>query len=181
MDRRLVRAMHVFAMFILIVNGAKAQPYKKLSADDFSGSPQSNSSGVVAYTNCTIDFKYQASRRNGYYSLECNIRLLMNSYKSWLDRSRILSADVMQEVLKHEQGHYDIAYLEQQELRRAVGETRFDANYQAEAMNIFNRIDAKYKQLNHDYDEDTGHMLNKVQQNSWNVYFKKRLNYMPPS
>jgi len=71
------------------------------------------------------------------------------------------------------------AYMEQQELLRAVAKTVFYADYQSQAAAIFNRIDAKYKQLNHDYDEDTQHMINRPQQQSWDAYFKKRLENAP--
>jgi ribosome assembly protein YihI (activator of Der GTPase) len=64
---------------------------------------------------------------------------------------------------------------------REVGKTRFEANYQNHAQEIFDRIDAKYQQLNKDYDEDTEHMTNRIQQNSWDVYFGRKLEYMPPS
>jgi hypothetical protein len=57
--------------------------------------------------------------------------------------------------------------------------TRFTAGYRTEAMNLFDRIDAKYRQLNIDYDEDTEHSVNKQQQHSWDVYFAKRLEFMP--
>jgi len=87
---------------------------------------------------------------------------------------------MLAEVLRHEQGHYTIAYMEQQELLRTVSKTIFYANYQSAAQSIFNRIDAKYKQLNIDYDIDTQHMQNRTQQQSWDAYFKKRLTYMPP-
>jgi hypothetical protein len=46
-------------------------------------------------------------------------------------------------------------------------------------MALFNRIDAKYKQLNTDYDEDTQHMTDRVQQHSWDTYFQKRLQFIP--
>jgi predicted secreted Zn-dependent protease len=86
---------------------------------------------------------------------------------------------MLAEVLKHEQGHYNIAYMEQQELLREVGRTRFEADYQNRAQEIFDRIDAKYKQLNLDYDEDTQHMTNRLQQISWDKYFQRKLEYMP--
>lgn len=157
---------------------ALAQQYRQLSADDFEGAPRSPT-GVIAYTNCTIDFSYQAYRKNGYYSLDFDIRLILNRDRSWMDKSRITSSEMLAEILKHEQGHYIIAYLEQQELLREVGKTRFEADYQHRAQAIFDRIDAKYQRLNHDYDEDTEHMTNRVQQNSWDIYFCKRLEYMP--
>jgi hypothetical protein len=157
-----------------------AQLYHQLTTDDFEGAPRLHT-GVIAYTNCTIDFRYEAYRKNGYYRLDFDIRLILNSNRSWMDKSRITSSEMLAEILKHEQGHYIIAYLEQQELLREVGKTRFGADYQYRAQAIFDRVDAKYKQLNHDYDEDTEHMTNRVQQNSWNTYFRRRLEYMPPT
>ncbi len=155
-----------------------AQSYHQLTADDFEGAPRSHS-GVIAYTNCTIDFRYEAYRKNGYYQLNFNIRLLLNRDRSWMDKEHVTSSEMLAEILKHEQGHYIIAYLEQQELLREVGKTRFEADYQYRAQQIFDRIDAKYKQLNRDYDEDTGHMTNRGQQNSWDVFFRRKLEYMP--
>ena len=70
--------------------------------------------------------------------------------------------------------------MEQQELQRTVGKTVFYADYQYQASNIFDRIDAKYKQLNLDYDTDTRNSTNREQQRSWDAYFEKKLAYMPP-
>jgi hypothetical protein len=151
------------------------QPLCKLTIDDFQGAPRYNNQGTIAYTNCSINFKYHAFRERGYYRLNFDIQLTLNTDRSWLDKSRVTSPEMLAEVLNHEQGHYDIAWLEQQELKRTVSKTVFHEDYQRTAQNIFDRIDAKYKQLNSDYDADTQHMLNRVQQHSWDVYFKKKL------
>ncbi len=164
----------------LLTQLVSAQSFRRLTTDDFRSTPLPNSRGVVAYTNCSIHFSYQATLSNNNYRLNFNVSLTMNHDKSWIDRAQIISRDLLTEVLKHEQGHYNIAYLEQQEVIRAMSRTRFTSNYQQEAMGIFNRIDARYKQLNLDYDEDTEHMQNRQQQHSWDVYFNKRLEYMPP-
>jgi hypothetical protein len=176
---KLSRAFCLAPLLLLAAYSAPAQSHRQLTADDFRGAPRANGRGVIAYTNCTIDFNYQANRGNGNYRIHFNVSMRMNNDKSWIDRSRITSAQMMDEVLKHEQGHYTIAYLEQQEVIRVMEHTRFTANYRNEAMDIFNRIDAKYKQLNADYDEDTEHMVNRQQQHSWDIYFTKRLQYMP--
>ncbi len=174
-----MKCLGITALFLLTIKGVTAQQFHQLTVRDFEGQPRSNARGVVAYTNCTIDFKYQASRQNGGYILNAIVRLILNTDRSWLDRGRITSEQTLAEVLKHEQGHYTIAYLEQQEILREIGKTRFGRNYQYEAMAIFNRIDAKYKQLNIDYDEDTRHMTDRVQQHSWDMYFQKQLRFMP--
>ena len=175
-----MRVICIAALLLPALQRASAQDYHQLTIDDFQGTPSSDGDGVIAYTNCTIDFHYQASRQNGYYRLNFDIRVLMNRNRSWMNKGQVNSAAMLDEILKHEQGHYTIAYMEQQELLRTVGKTVFHANYQYEAANIFNRIDAKYKQLNIDYDTDTQHMVNRVQQHSWDAYLKKKLAYMPP-
>ncbi len=182
MKVRLVKLIGAAALVCIMANAAKAQdyePYHPLTANDFLGSPRANAGGVVAYTNCTIDFKYEASNRSGSYILNATVNLLLNHYKSWLDKSRVLSKESLSEILKHEQGHYLIAYLEQQEILRQISKTAFTRNYRNEAMALFNRIDAKYKQLNSDYDIDTSHMTNRQQQRSWDLYLQKKLEFEP--
>jgi uncharacterized protein DUF922 len=181
MKFRLVQLIGVVVLWLAVISMASAQSFHQLTIDDFQGTPRNNSNGVIAYTNCTIDFRYEARRQNGYYRLDFNIQLILNNNRSWMDKSRVTSNEMLSEILKHEQGHYVIAYLEQQELLRTVGKTVFHEDYQYEAKNIFDRIDAKYKQLNRDYDDDTQHMLNREQQHSWDLYFKKRLAVMPPA
>lgn len=167
------------AMLCFSLQQAEAQPFRTLTQADFLGTPRPDGRGVVAYTNCTLNFSFQSNHVNGEYRLHANVRLSMNNYKSWLDRSRIINGEQLAEILKHEQGHYNIAYLEQQEILRTIGRTRFTANYRQEAMDLFDRIDARYKQLNQDYEEDTQNMVNRQQQHSWDVYFAKRLQFMP--
>ncbi|WP_428327855.1 DUF922 domain-containing protein [Mucilaginibacter sp.] len=180
MNFGLVRLILVLALGLFISASVSAQAFHQLRMDDFQGVPRSNNGSVIAYTNCSISFRYQAQRERDYYRLNFDIQLTLNNNKSWMDKGRITSQAMLAEVLRHEQGHYTIAYMEQQELLRAVAKTVFYADYQSAAANIFNRIDAKYKQLNQDYDADTQHMTNRAQQQSWDAYFKKRLEYMPP-
>jgi hypothetical protein len=176
----LLRLICAVVLLLAGLQNAVAQGYHQLTVDDFEGMPRSTSYGVIAYTNCTIDFRYEGTRQQDYYQLSFTIKVIFNHNKSWMDKSRITSSEMLAEILKHEQGHYTIAYMEQQELLRAVAKTVFYADYQRQAQSIFDRIDAKYKQLNIDYDADTQHMVNRGQQSSWDMYFQKRLAYMPP-
>ena len=180
MKFKLLWVIGAVALNFVALKKAAAQDYHQLTIDDFQGVPRSNGSGVIAYTNCTIDFRYEAAHKNGYYLLNFNIRLLMNRDRSWMDKAKVTSQAMLAEILKHEQGHYIIAYMEQQELLRIVGRTVFRDDYQQAAQAIFDRVDAKYKQLNRDYDDDTQHMVNRTQQKTWNGYFEKQLAYMPP-
>jgi hypothetical protein len=177
----LVSAIAVVACLFIFkrADAQSASSYHQLSAEEFSGIPEANSGDVVANINCYIDFNYRAQSEKGNYHLICEIRLVFNKNGSWINKKRVLSPSMMEDILNHEQGHYAIAYMEQQELLRTVNKTRFDANYQYEASALFDRIHEKYKQLSVNYDDDTRHMLDHQQQHSWDVYFKKRLEYMP--
>jgi len=178
----LAGAVSVFVLLFIFqtVKAQSPEPYHLLSAQEFAGLPRTNSGDVVAETNCYIDFNYHAKSEKGFYKLTSTVQLIFNRDKSWINRKRVTSPSQMEEIMDHEQGHYFIAYMEQQELLRTVAKTRFDANYQNEASALFDRIHEKYKQLSVNYDDDTRHMLDKQQQHSWDVYFKKRLDYMPP-
>jgi hypothetical protein len=181
MERGFVRVAIALAFVTLCINGASAQAYRQLTSADFQGIPRPRMYGNIAYTNCTINFHYDVQRvSRDDYRLQATVTLTMNRDKSWLDNRAIASKKVLDEILNHEQGHYMIAYMQQQEVLRQVNRTRFDADYARQAKALFDRIDAKYKQLNDNYETDTQHMQNRTQQHSWDVYFKKRLAYMPP-
>lgn len=160
----------------LFLTVADAQPYRKLTIDDYQGAPYANNGASIAYTNCSIEYSFAvAKREKNYYILNFTIRVLVDNRKSWMDKNRVSSINMLTEVLKHEQGHYNLAYLEQQELLRTVSKTVFYGDYQNVANNIFDRINAKYQKLNIAYDEETEHMTNIEQQHSWDLYFKNHL------
>jgi len=172
----------MISVFPMIVrNKATAQGFHQLTVSDFRGVPKPRMMGHIAYTNCTIDFKYTSYRdKDGTYKLYATVQLILNRDRCWLDLKKVTSQQMLNEVLNHEQGHYIIAYMQQQEILRQVNRTRFTANYTYEAKNLFNTIDAKYDQLNKDYEADTGNMQIREQQHSWDAYFAKRLNTSPP-
>ena len=177
----LVKMALAVALMIIVMNEAMAQGYHQLTPTDFQGIPKPRVTGHVAYTNCTIDFRYRVyPDKNAAYRLYATVELMLNRDRCWLDSRNIGSKQMMDEVLNHEQGHYIIFYMEQQELLRQINRTFFTANYKAEAMQLFNTIDAKYKELNQNYETGTAHMQNKAQQRSWDDYFKQRLDNAPP-
>jgi hypothetical protein len=178
MELRIRRLIFV-AVLMFFCGQAFSQPYKKLTVNDFKGVPGSGGDAAVAYTFCSIEFSYTARPEKDYYVLTFYIKLIMNNDQSWMNLKKITTREMLEEILKHEQGHYNISYMEQQELLRAVSRTVFRADYNRVANSIFDRIDAKYKLLNQNYDADTQNSTNRVQQHSWDAYFQQRLNYMP--
>jgi len=184
MGNRYVRMKRLIVAALLWAGFANAQDgpgYHQLRAEEFEGMPEFNRADVVAYTHCYIDFNYHAKSERGIYRLTAEVKLQFNRDKSWINKRKVFSTKMMDDILDHEQGHYTIAYMEQQELIRDISRTRFDANYQKEAEALFDRVHEKYRQLSADYDDDTAHMTNRNQQRSWDKYFQKRLAFMPPA
>ncbi|MBS7566186.1 DUF922 domain-containing protein [Mucilaginibacter sp. Bleaf8] len=172
-----MRVWLIVAMCLSAISWAKAQQlYRQLTPNDFAGNVPVGSEAYIAYTNCSVTMNYQANPgRNGYYQLAFDVQLVMNRNKSWMNRQRITSPEMMAEVLRHEQGHYQLAYLMRQEMQSALSQARYTNNYQAQVNEIFNHINQKYKQLNADYDEDTNHMLDRKQQNAWIDWLNKEV------
>lgn len=172
-----VRKFYLLVFLIVFSALAKAQPYRQLTAEDFQGAPQRGGLAVAA-TACSIDLKYDVHARNGVYQLKFFVRLLIDQERSWLDRERVNTPEMLAEILKHEQGHYNINYLEQQELRQELESRQYSDNYKDEISAIFDRIHDKYDQLNKDYDDDTENSRNRKQQASWDKYFQRTLGYL---
>jgi hypothetical protein len=175
MGTRFGKLIYTTLLLLIISAAASAQPFRLLTVNDFMGPPNAGNTLEVAETDCTIEYSYTAKKENDYYLLSFNIRLIMNSDRSWMDRRRVNTPAITAEILKHEQGHYNISFMEEQELLRIVSNTVFRENYQQVANGIFDRISAKYHQLNIDYDNDTQNSMNRVQQRAWNDYFSRTL------
>lgn len=171
-------AMGIVCLLLTKTNSVEAQPYKQLTVSDFRGTPRSN---AIAHTKCSINFRYEAVGRGNNFRLVFDVRLAVDPYRSWIDIKRVSSRQQLDRILNHEQGHYIISYMEQQEILRQANRVQFDPNnYKYQANELFNRIHAKYQELNRNYDAGTQNMRDEEQQHSWDVYFQKRLTNAPP-
>jgi predicted secreted Zn-dependent protease len=74
-------------------------------------------------------------------------------------------------ILKHEQGHFDIAEIFARKLNKGVGEYQFNkASFQIDLNAIYKSVvDAKEK-FQQQYDDETDYSRNKPKQEEW---FKK--------
>jgi len=174
-----IKRLFFSTLFVFAVATAFGQPYLKLTAADFTGEPTSDNEEEIAFTSCSIAYSYQAKQEDKYYLLTFTIRLSLNNDKSWIDKSRITGKKSAAQILNHEQGHYNIAYLEQQELITTVSHTVFYDDYGPAANKIFTTIDTKYRQLNQDYDAETQNSTNTVKQRKWDAWFQKQLSGTP--
>ncbi|MFB9844115.1 DUF922 domain-containing protein [Mucilaginibacter ginsenosidivorans] len=179
MKRRSVSVILTVLLSTVFLVGS-AQPYRVLTVNDFRGIPQ-HTGPTIAETNCFVDLRYDVHQEGGNCQLTFHVALTMDNERSWIDRSRITSAAMLADILKHEQGHYNISYFEGQELLFTLNRMHFSTNYKVEVEGVFDRIHGKYKQLNADYDDDTLNSKNSIQQTSWDKYFQRKLAYQQPA
>lgn len=170
-----VKLICVVMLFILGAGEAKAQGYRQLTVADFTGAVPAGSGFYVAHTSCNVTMRYNVQSYRSNYRLTFDVPLVFNPQRSWINRQMITNADMMAEVLHHEQGHYLIAFLMQQEMIRELNAFRYTGDYQRQANNIFNRIDEKYRRMNAAYDSETMHMQDRKQQANWTVFLNKQL------
>jgi hypothetical protein len=166
-------AMSVLFLFIL-PNAGMAQSYRRLTTRDFAGIPAADNT-FAAYTYCYVSYSYNTTRHNGNYNVDFNVQVLLNSSRSWMRFDQVTTREMMADVLKHEQGHYNIAYLMRNELYSILSHHRYTANYQYEIASLFKDVDAKYHKLNNDYETQTQHMADYKNQQKWDAWFNKQL------
>ncbi len=167
------RCILVILIFTMPFIG-KAQSYHRLAARDFAGNPPADN-GDIAYTNCYVGYSYNVSRRNGNYNIVFNLQLSLNTNQSYIRLEQVKTREMLDQILKHEQGHYNIAYLLKCEANSVLTHHHYTSNYQAEIIDLFKQVEAKYHKLNADYEYQTQHMLNIQNQDKWNGWFSHQL------
>lgn len=96
-------------------------------------------------------------------------------------RSKVQRGFQTEELLRHEQGHFDIGEIWTRKLRKAYAQLPFTReNFEAENGQvvieaIYDNIWNKMRQMQEDYDESTNHGRNEHAQLDWNQKIRKEL------
>ena len=154
----------------IIVNGKES--IGKLKWEDFTGDVDKNSK-FQAFT--FYDYKYSYRLKpleNNLVLVEnFNTELELNPEKSWY-----LVKNATEELLSHEQGHFNIGILATKELRKSIENKKFNKNtFKNEIQDLIRSIDKKYQELGVKYDKETSHSSDRIEQKKWDAYFKKEL------
>ena len=132
------------------------KPTARLSWEDFKGSPDYESENV-ALTNTSIQLEYGYDKT----SLEFTVKCRFDKTKSWV---KIKNDD----VLNHEQLHFDIAELYARKLRRQLREYKFNPTTVAEDVNhIYMKIMEEHHSMQQLYDVETDHSRLEDKQAEW--------------
>ena len=144
-------------MFVLNCVAAHAQSsgfvwpqHSRLTWDDFKASPPKSSSYPSAVSD--TGFKYQLVCRNGL--LDIDVAAFFSPGGSWVKPD-----NKTPELLRHEQGHFDMAELYALRLRKAILDAKTNcgdtASANAAGRNMVGEFQKEWQDAEREYEEDT--------------------------
>lgn len=154
----------------IIINGEQSN--RLLQWKDFTGSPDNNSS-FFAYTAYKTEVKFDNVEFNGDNAIIKGFAIVLelDAKKSWVKKGK-----ESEDLLKHEQGHFDVGLLYMQEVIKKMAETNFTrSGYQQEIRKLIADTHQKYKDMGTQYDKETNHSIKKDEQEKWNLFFNKQV------
>jgi hypothetical protein len=129
---------------------------RKLTVEDFQASVDSNSL-AAAETNYRINFSYD--RADDTVKFDITTKFVKNG--SWM---RVRT----DEILSHEQGHFDIAEIYTRKIRKAILGKQFNYyNFETEADSLYKIYEDSSNVIQELYDKETEHSGNTEKQIKW--------------
>ncbi|MDP4262164.1 MAG: DUF922 domain-containing protein [Bacteroidota bacterium] len=136
-----------------LINWSASRP---LTWSDYKGKPDPRSD-AAASTSTYLGIEYNFDEKGLTYKIQCRF----STTKSW----GMAKTDF---VLKHEQGHFDIAEIFARKLNKKMGEYSFNkTSYQKDLKAIYDAITAEKEAFQDLYDIETDHSRKKEQQAEW--------------
>ncbi|MEM6842495.1 MAG: hypothetical protein AAF632_09745 [Bacteroidota bacterium] len=144
---------------------------RKLTWADFKGMPTIvSNSNVGAQSYC--GFGFQSNYVTAFSKAKIFVHATFDCNLSWV-RDDQKHRD---ELLEHEQFHFNLSEVYARKLRKRFSETQLSAgNINTEANTIFKQIYAEYLNRQELYDFETKHGLDKGQQKRWQFTIRQEL------
>lgn len=146
-------------------------PLKLLNWDDFSGKAK-DTSKFDAEACAEVKYYYQF---NSPHDFKFNVVASFNKNTSWCKREH-----ASQDLLEHEQLHFDIAELYARKIKEMFENYNYSRNFSYEISRLFNQKKAEYHAMQRQYDEETNHSLNKNKQQDWEIFIQDELSKWHP-
>jgi hypothetical protein len=165
----IVRGILVF-LFLATAAGVSCQeenailwdPGHRLKWSDFKAEPQENSP-VAAITASGISYRFSAMDGGKKMEVDCSINTFFYPESSWY-RPELAS----QNILSHEQLHFDISELFARKMRARVERFSFTSDVKAEMNQIYEQILKELQSFQKRYDEETNFSRKVEKQIEWN-------------
>lgn len=145
-------------------------PAKPLSISDFMGSPN-EADGNAATTYSGFGMEYTATGTDKEIMINITIKVSFDKQKSWCKAQQRNAY-----ILNHEQLHFDITALNACMFLQAINAaTLSSANYEKELNDLMHKYQNANNTMQMQYDAETNHSINKLQQQQWLVKIKELL------
>ncbi|HRO43280.1 MAG TPA: DUF922 domain-containing protein [Flavipsychrobacter sp.] len=144
---------------------------KKLSWDDFRGLiPNDAEEQTAAATYCGIGFETNTiSSKNS----DLKIRVYNTFY---IGQSWARPEEMNEDVLAHEQGHFDLCELYTRKLRERMANVSVNVNTLKPVLRkIYEDLQREYQARQEDYEVETAHGVNLPQQKKWQEILESEL------
>lgn len=129
---------------------------RKLTWDDYKANPVSESD-AAASTTTLLSIEYNITSSNFSYKI-----------KSRFSKNRSWGLHKTNYILRHEQGHFDIAEVFARKLHKKMGEYKFNKKtFQKDLKKIYDEVTEEKGKIQNLYDEETNHSINKKKQAEW--------------
>lgn len=135
--------------------------YSVLKWEDFKANVPKNTE-YSANVNTGLSYKWSYSTANGIIDFKYNIEAKLYRNFSW----SIYRKD-KENVLKHEQLHFDITELFARKFRKALTEYKVGRSIRKDVTKIYENIEKERDSMQLVYDRETGHSINKSSQSLW--------------
>lgn len=162
-------ALPIFILPLLVLllpdeDYIKWQEDRKLTWDDFKAAPQ-KLGNTAAMTTTHLGFSYSVTNGKVAYKIDCRFEKI----KSW----GLVKNDW---ILKHEQGHFDIAEIFARKLNRSINEYQFNrSSFQKDLDAIYKSVVDDKEKFQQQYDDETDYSRNKNKQEEWLMNIESEL------
>lgn len=143
----------------------KWQDSKKLTWNDFKASPLKMGS-TAAMTTTHLGFSYNVVNSKITYNITC-----------WFEKERSWGLVKNDWILKHEQGHFDIAEIFARKLNKEISQYLFNkTTFQKDLDKIYKSVMDEKDKFQQKYDDETDYSRNKSRQEEWLKKIESELN-----
>ncbi len=147
-------------------------PWRKnfaLTWQHFKGKPD-YSSPYAAVTSAGISISFSGNIKKETVTYKSKVVSYFYPNRSWY-KEELISDD----LLEHEQLHFDIAELHARKLRKAIADFSFTVAIEEEMDSLYKVCNHKMKRVQHQYDEETNFSQRSERQKVWRTRVKKEL------
>jgi hypothetical protein len=137
---------------------------RQLAWSDYKAKPDPDSD-AAASTTTYLGIEYNMNEKGFTYKIQCKF----SKTRSWGHAKTDY-------ILKHEQGHFDIAEIFARKLNQKMSEYQFNkSTYKKDLKTIYQNITDEKEDFQNQYDKETDHSRKKEQQAEWLKKIEKLL------